>query len=834
MVGTAAEPPSGAPFNATVKQLLCPVAHPMHARRRSAVTSKITFALALLCVLSSAMFLSGCQGVGTAAPTYQLTVTAPPTGSGTITSSPPGINCPTTCSASFNQNTQVTLTASPAANFIFAGWTGACSGTTACAVTLSANATVGANFTAQFSLTVTVSGSGTVTSTPAGINCSSGTCSAAFAQNTQVTLDESASSGADFTGWSGACSGTSNCVVTVSGATSVTASFVAGIPLTVTLAGTGTGTVTSSPPGINCTTGTCTGSFAPNTQVTLTPTPSGTNIFNGWSGACTGTGNCVLTLTASATATATFNPGGTILSINHIIFFAQENRSFDEYFGYLRQYWANNGIADQSFDGLPQFNPTSGAPPLQGPVPTNPPCGSSDPDDYCNANPSAPASQWVPSFHIQSVCTEDTSPFWNEAHVAWNFNFNYPSTTTWMDNGFVQQAANELRGTPPTGHDTNGYRSMGYFTDADLNYYYYMATQFGTSDRWFAPVMTRTQPNRSFIWAATSQGHVYPQNPKVPADSQPYSAETIAEALQNAGITWKVYMDTTGLVMQSGGQAGTPCTSFTGIEFNECLAQNSYINEFTYESTIQSTPTLAQNFQPITQFATDVANQTLPQVALIEPPSDAALDEHPSDNDGYTVDIQAGANWVEYNVINTLMWSNPNAPGGTPSASWHDSALIFTYDEWGGFFDHVQPQPVPVPNSPAGDSPYPVDLQPPPNPDICYGADQSSGPCSFAVTGYRIPLIVVSPYAKKNFVSHVVRDTTAWLNFVEERFNVPALNARDAYWSQPGTGGTGVGAPATAAMDEFFDYSNPPWMTPPTPPGQNTGGNCSLAAPNPF
>src|SRR6202453_1811705 len=66
-------------------------------------------------------------------------------------------------------------------------------------------------------------------------------------------------------------------------------------------------------------------------------------------------------------------------SINHIIFLAQENRGFDHYFGAIRQYWAANGIPDQSFDGLPQFNPASGAAPLQGPAPTNPGCDPSSP-----------------------------------------------------------------------------------------------------------------------------------------------------------------------------------------------------------------------------------------------------------------------------------------------------------------------------------------------------------------------------------------------------------------------------------------------------------------------
>jgi phospholipase C len=74
-----------------------------------------------------------------------------------------------------------------------------------------------------------------------------------------------------------------------------------------------------------------------------------------------------------------------------------------------------------------------------------------------------------------------------------------------------------------------------------------------------------------------------------------------------------------------------------------------------------------------------------------------------------------------------------------------------------------------------------------------------------------VPLIVISPYAKKNYVSHTVADTTAILKFIETRFSVPSLTARDA--AQPN-------------MSEFFDFNNPPWITPPTPPTQNTSGPC--------
>src|SRR6202011_2998354 len=73
-------------------------------------------------------------------------------------------------------------------------------------------------------------------------------------------------------------------------------------------------------------------------------------------------------------STTTTTSTASLQSINHIIFFAQENRSFDHYFGTMRQYWAQNGIADQSFDGLPQFNPSSGIAPLQAAAPAIPRC----------------------------------------------------------------------------------------------------------------------------------------------------------------------------------------------------------------------------------------------------------------------------------------------------------------------------------------------------------------------------------------------------------------------------------------------------------------------------
>jgi Divergent InlB B-repeat domain len=157
---------------------------------------------------------------------FQLNVTPPAVGSGTITSTPKGINCPTNCTASFTQNTQVKLTAAAGANYFFEGWIGACSGSNSCSVTMMGNESLGATFTPGETLTVSISGSGagTVTSNPTGIDCPA-TCSAVFPQDTNVTLSESAGKNDVFTSWNGACSGAEGCSVTLSGANSVTADF---------------------------------------------------------------------------------------------------------------------------------------------------------------------------------------------------------------------------------------------------------------------------------------------------------------------------------------------------------------------------------------------------------------------------------------------------------------------------------------------------------------------------------------------------------------------------------------------------------------------------------
>jgi phospholipase C len=228
------------------------------------------------------------------------------------------------------------------------------------------------------------------------------------------------------------------------------------------------------------------------------------------------------------------------------------------------------------------------------------------------------------------------------------------------------------------------------------------------------------------------------------------------------------------------------------------------MNMFTYGTTIQNSPTLWQHFAPISQFQIDLQDEaTFPQFAYIEPASSAGLDEHPSDADFSPVNVQLGAQYVQDKIMNYYL----------ASPTYNDSALIFTYDEAGGLYDHVSPQPVPPPYAAGNPLNNPIDLVAGTNGsngDICTNPGQviGQGTCTFGWTGYRIPLVVISPYAKKNFVSHIVRDTTAVLAMVEARFGLTALTDRDAYY-----------LPTNAndySMDEFFDFTSPAWTTPPT------------------
>ena len=422
--------------------------------------------------------------------------------------------------------------------------------------------------------------------------------------------------------------------------------------------------------------------------------------------------------------------GDGIQSINHVIIMVQENRSFDSYFGQLPAYWKANGY--------PQANQK---PPFDG-LPAN------------ASNPSFDGTHSVAAFHLATECIQQLTPSWNESHVDWNR--KDPTSPNATMDGFVYNGAVYAMNPPPGEgpiYDTAGIRAMGYYDGSDLNYYYFMASNFATSDRWFSPTLDRTHVNRMYLMAATSQGYAYPIGTSA-ADSAPLTAPTIFDALQRAGISWKIYVTD---------------------------PKTTYLTMFApYAPPTQ----LPANVVPASEFLTDAENGKLPQVALIEGGYETGLDEHPNDN------VQSGAQYVA-SLINGFM----------ASVSWSDSVFLLTWDEGGGLYDHVPPQPAVNPDGIA-----PKDLLPN---DICTVPGGAN--CDFNYTGFRVPLIVVSPFTRKNYVSHTVADYTAMLRFIEKRFGIPPLTKRDA---------------AQMDMTEFFDFKNVPWEAAPSPPAQAINGTC--------
>ncbi len=213
-------------------------------------------------------------------------------GYGTVTAA--GIHCPGDCSEMFDSGTVISLTATPANGSHFVEWSGDCSGSD-CSVTMDQAHTISALFAEDpvitRTLAVTVNGSGTVTSQPPGIACtdSGNSCTADFVDGDTIRLTAAADAGsqAPFISWSGACSGSdTTCDLLMDQAKEVTATFNdASFALLVNVTGRGSGTISSSPPGISCGND-CSEQYASGTVVTLTAAPAENSFFTGWQGNC--------------------------------------------------------------------------------------------------------------------------------------------------------------------------------------------------------------------------------------------------------------------------------------------------------------------------------------------------------------------------------------------------------------------------------------------------------------------------------------------------------------------------------------------------------------------
>jgi phospholipase C len=269
---------------------------------------------------------------------------------------------------------------------------------------------------------------------------------------------------------------------------------------------------------------------------------------------------------------------------------------------------------------------------------------------------------------------------------------------------------------------TDGHFVMATYEQADLPFYYFLGSTFALADRHFAPVQSGTFANRNFMLfgfnaGAVDTGIVYP----------PPNTPSLLHLLMNGGWTWGSYSDDVPFEASLGWSKKEP-GAHTMQELYDALDQG-----------------------------------TLPNVAFVDAVEDVT-DDHP------TADLQKGEAWVKTIYEHALA-----------SPQWQRLAIVFTYDEGGGFPDHVAP------------------------PSACAAVPGSP----FTGLGPRVPLVLISPWAKRGYVSHVEEDHTAITRLIASLFDLPALTARDAN--------------STALLD-LFDFGCSRDLSIPAAPAPGTGG----------
>ncbi|MGZ3722170.1 MAG: phospholipase C [Bdellovibrionales bacterium] len=285
----------------------------------------------------------------------------------------------------------------------------------------------------------------------------------------------------------------------------------------------------------------------------------------------------------------------------------------------------------------------------------------------------------------------------------------------------------------------NGPTVVGYYDQNDINYYYDLADKFAIGDHYFCSALTQTIPNRLYSLTGTSFGIV---RNDLPAKPDQYSQKIIFETLNENGVSWKYYCDSAG-----------------------------------YPSLFQ--PFAAKNkprFASMAAFQRDLKNGTLPAVVFIDANAFEGEDEHPAGN------IQAGQAWVAARGRELMK-----------SHYWKSTVLFLTYDENGGYYDHVIPPPACLPDN----------IEP--------NMTGMREPGRFDRLGFRVPFIAISPYVKHHYVSHNVYDHTSILKFIETKFNLPALTSRDAN---------------ADAMLDLFDFAHPVMDTVLVKPSVDTTRKC--------
>jgi phospholipase C len=539
-------------------------------------------------------------------------------------------------------------------------------------------------------------------------------------------------------------------------------------------------------------------------------TPSATTTYTA---AASGTGG-----NASAAATVTVIAANSLQSIQHVVFMLQENHTFDNYFGMLNPYrqTMNMNVGDDgntyNVDGIDDKLTTSNV------------------DDQGTS---------YSLFKLTSTCVDDESSDWLASYGDVN-TYDFLAQRPILMDGFVHNAEGYAASCSAAGAggscsgtftDTTGERSMGYYDQEFLNYYYYMASEFALSDRWFSPVASKSIDNRiATFTGGTTQGLVHDPggDDKLPQLEIP----NIFEELDQANVSWKIYYTVTqGFCLEEDDCTGSanaeyPATDFSNLTYS---LQYLYENPTGAACTAPTQPSSVvgdssnsfcidpNHIVPLSTYFSDLTGGTLPSFAFIEA-GYGNNDEHP----GSGQSILEGQAQVA-NVVNSFM----------ASSEWNDSVFFLSYDEGGGPYDHVPPVPGHSNDyTDASLGTIPDIAQISVNPDTynpCLppdgtatlhcdllstdpGANSGDAPAvdGFAAQlGFRLPNMIVSPFTRKHYVSHTPMDHTAVIEFVENRFinSSTHLTSRDA--AQPN-------------LLEFFDFTNIPWATPPTPPAPVT------------
>lgn len=504
---------------------------------------------------------------------------------------------------------------------------------------------------------------------------------------------------------------------------------------------------------------------------------------------------------------------GSVQSVSHVVFMLQENHSFDNYFGMLNPYRKANkwNIGDDGkeydIDGIDDKLTTI-----------------SNQDDQGTS---------YALFKFKSTCVDDMSSAWLGSYGDVN-RYDFSSTRPINMDGFVHNAEGYaqsclLPGATCAGNytDTTGQRAMGYYDQDFLNYYYYMASQFALSDRWFSPVSSKSINNRiATFTGGTTQGLVKDTG----GDDKlgQLNIANIFQELDQAKVSWKIYYTVTeGFCLQEdecsgGASAEYPATDFSNLTYSyQYLYENpsgaactpptqksSAVGDSSNSFCIDPT-----HIAPLSQYITDLTNGNLPSFAFIEA-GYGNNDEHPGSGQSILIGQAQVAN-----IVNSLM----------TSSSWKSTVFFLSYDEGGGPYDHVPPVPghsndktdpalgsVPdiagIAVNPDGFNPcLPAGGTPTLHCDLATidpganSGDVAAQKGFAAQLGFRVPNIIISPFSRKHYVSHTPMDHTAVIKFVEGRFigDSTHLTARDA--AQPN-------------LLEFFDFNNVPWSMPPSPP----------------